>query len=134
VSQKRLLALMKKQQEHRDRDVVEEMAAVVEEEGDEEGDHEAGAGGGDHGGDGAGAVSERAKANARAGNLEGALTLFRRASEIEPDVASHLSNCGATLVHLGRRGEARECFKGAIALEPENDQVRAQMKKYGEEV
>ena len=80
---------------------------------------------------GADKVSDRAKAKAQAGDLVGAMTLFRRATELAPGVANHRSNCGAMLVHLGRREEARACFEEALGLDPGNARIRAQADKYG---
>jgi tetratricopeptide (TPR) repeat protein len=54
----------------------------------------------------------------RAGQLEAALTHFRRAADLKPDYQDAVVNTGTLLDRLGRNEEAREWFQRAIELDP----------------
>ena len=75
-------------------------------------------------------LSMRAKAEAKAGDMEAALVLFQRAAAAAPHVAAHLSNAGVALTVLDRPREAARYFERALALDPDNAKIRKQAEKY----
>ena len=74
----------------------------------------------------ANALTTKAIARAQAGDLRGALDLFERAVDANPDDSLMWENLAVTQMRLGLLDEARESFTGALARDKEG---RASLKE-----
>lgn len=52
------------------------------------------------------------------GNLEGVVALYRQAIEQYPNFSWYHVNLGEVLLQLGRKGEAVECYRNALEIQP----------------
>jgi tetratricopeptide (TPR) repeat protein len=68
--------------------------------------------------DDAGAHNNLGNALGRAGQLDAAVTSYRRALALNPDFAEACNNLGNTLLDLGRLGEAETSWRRAIEITP----------------
>lgn len=65
-------------------------------------------------------LCKRAALSQKQGRNDEAITLYRQAITIRPDLAETYNNLGNILVNKGRFRESLACFQSVIALEPDN--------------
>jgi len=69
------------------------------------------------------ALFKQAEVANQAGNLSGAIELYRKLVEQYPSVAVGHANLGVALAHAGRMDEAAEQYALALRLDPRNSQI-----------
>jgi len=70
---------------------------------------------------------DQALANGNEGNLEAALPLFKRATELNPKDDTYWSNYGVTLMRLSYLDEALVAYTRALRLKPTSELAKANM-------
>ncbi len=62
--------------------------------------------------------------------LDEALKLAKKANKLRPDTASYVDTLGGVQFRLGKKDEAVECAKRCIALAPNNEFYKTQLKRF----
>lgn len=74
----------------------------------------------------AAALHERAKAKARAGQLDPALSDWRRAAELRPKIAEYRLNIGTMIYRAGKRNRGRKEWQAACSMATRTEALRWQ--------
>jgi len=72
---------------------------------------------------------EVAKFNFLSSRYEEAITTWLKALKLSPNNSQIYCNMGIAYESLNQLDKARECFKKAVELEPENQQARQHLEK-----